>query len=69
MEVEVGMVCVWAEVVGGVRTDGGLMDEGFVDVGGGGGLVCVLVGTVWVFVCEGAVWVSVWAYEGGGGGD
>ena len=61
VEVKIGMVCVWAMVVGGVGTDGGLVCEGFADVGGGGGLVCALVGTVWVFVCGGAVWVCVWA--------
>ena len=58
VEVEVGMVCVWAVVVGGVGTDGGLRDEGLADVGGGGGLVCGLVGSVWV---------CVWACVGGGG--
>ena len=47
-----GMGCVWAEVVGGVGTNGGLRDEGCADVGGGGGLVCV---------CGGAVWDCVWA--------
>ena len=59
VEVEVGMVCVWTEVVGGVGTDGGLIDEGFADVGGGSGLVCVLVGIVWVFVCGSVVWACV----------
>ena len=46
VEVEVGMVCVWVEVVGGVGTDGGLVCEGFADVGGGEGLVCVCGGVV-----------------------
>ena len=52
-EVVGGMGCIWAEVVGGVGTDGGLMDKGFADVGGGGGFVCVLMGAVWgcVLVC------------------
>ena len=40
VEVEVGMVCVWAVVVGGVGTDGGLVCVGCcANVGGGGGLV------------------------------
>ena len=56
-----GIGCVWAEVVGGVGTDGGLRDEGCADVGGGrGGLVCV---------CGGAVWGCVLAFCGGGGAD
>ena len=41
-EVGGGTVCVWAVVVGGVGTDGGLEGESCcVDVGGRGGLVCV----------------------------
>ena len=51
VEVEVGMVCVWALVVGGVGTNSGLVWEGFADVEGGGGLVCVCGGAVWVCVC------------------
>ena len=50
VEVEVGMVCVWALVEGGVGTDGGLVSEGCADVEGGGGLVCGWMGTVWVCV-------------------
>ena len=60
VEVEVGMVRVWAWVVGGVGTEGGLVCEGCADVEGGGGLVCV---------CGGAVWACVWVWEGEGGGD
>ena len=52
VEVEVGMVCVWALVVGGVGIDGGLVFEGCADVEGEGGLV---------YVCGGAIWVYVWA--------
>ena len=41
-EVGGGTVCVWAVVVDGVGTDGGLEGKGCcADVGGGGGLVCV----------------------------
>ena len=46
VEVEVGMVCVWALVVGGVGINGGLVFEGCADVEGGGGLVCGWMGTV-----------------------
>ena len=59
-----GLGCVWAVVVGGVGTDGGLVDEGCADVGGGCGLVCVCGVTVWACVLA-----YVWAFcEGGGGG-
>ena len=65
VEVEVGMVCVWALVVGGVGTEGGLVFEGCADVERGGGLVCVCGSAVWA-----CVWDTVWAfYEGEGGGD
>ena len=64
-----GMGCVWAIVVGGVGTDGGLVDEGCADVGGGeGGMVCVCGGTVWAYILA-CVWATVLAFcEGGGGG-
>ena len=63
------MGCVWAVEVSGVGTDGGLEGEGYcADVEGGGGLVCVLVGTVWVYVLAGG-WACIWACKGEGGGD
>lgn len=47
-----GTIYVWAVMIGGVGTDGGLEGEGCcADVEGGGGLVCVCGGAVWACVC------------------
>ena len=49
VEVEGGMVCVWAEVVGGVGTvcgGEGLGGSAVVEEGGGLVCVCILMGTV-----------------------
>lgn len=61
-----GMGYVWAIVVGGVGTDGGLVDEGCcADMEGSAGLVYMCRGAVWAYVLA-----CVWAFcEGGGGMD